>query len=137
MTRQEQKDKVFMEVAHSIASLSRCERRKVGAVIVLKDNSMVYGFNGTPKGTDNCCEDSDGLTRPDVIHAELNAVLKAVGNAKNLHNSCLYVTVSPCERCAALMVQTGVSRVVWNQDYNNLRGIEYLRKHKVKCVKLV
>lgn len=128
LDRDMQFHKVYMNIACEIASLSRCNRRKVGAVIVLQDGSLIYGFNGTSKGTCNNCEDKSGVTKPEVIHAELNAIFKA---EKSLNKSILYCTTEPCIRCASALIQKGISAVYYKDKYHTNEGIEYLNKYGV------
>jgi len=109
----EKYDKAYLRIANEWAQLSYCQRRKVGAIIV-KDRMIISdGYNGTPSGFDNCCEDEDGLTRWDVLHAEANAILKVARSTQSCENATLYITLSPCKECSKLIHQTGIRRVVY------------------------
>ena len=123
-------DKYFMNIAQEVSKASHCNRTKVGAVIIDQDNRIVStGYNGTPKGADNQCETSDNLfTYPDVLHAELNAILFA---KRDLTNCTLYVTSSPCQCCAAIIVQAGIKRVFYKEPYRDTLGIGYLINHNI------
>ena len=121
----------YMRMAHVWAENSHCKRKKVGALIV-KDNMIISdGFNGTPSGMDNCCEDADGETKWEVIHAEANAILKLT----NAHNSCegatLYITLSPCRNCSKLILSSKIRRVVYGRMHSDDSGIMFLRDNGV------
>ncbi len=137
---QERMDAYFMRVAKLTAQLSYAKRKKVGAVLV-KDNRIIsIGFNGTPKGMDNACEDAmpDGslVTKPTVIHAEANALFWCAKSDVATSGSTLYLTLSPCATCALGIMQSGVSRVVYLEDYRNLSGIDILRRCGVAVEKI-
>jgi dCMP deaminase len=125
ITKQEKFDQVYLNIAKEIAKLSHCERAKVGAVIVKDGNIIAFGYNGTPAGMPNCCE-RDGVTRPDVIHAEMNAILKAAKSGHSVNDGTLYLTLSPCTECAKLILQSGIKRVVYLEQYRNTAGINFL-----------
>jgi len=116
-----------MNVAREIATLSHCTRSKVGAVLVKDGNVISFGYNGTPSGMDNCCE-RDNVTLPHVIHAEVNAVLKAAKTGTSVDGSTLYLTLSPCLDCSKLILQAGVKRVVYLETYRNLDGPNFLKQ---------
>jgi dCMP deaminase len=116
-------NKVYMTIAYQIAELSRCNRAKVGALIVNDKNIVSYGFNGTPEGFCNDCEDNN-ITKDEVIHAETNAILKAGIKAKG---STLYVTLSPCLQCCKLIKQSGIKKVYYLNEYRDLNGLEKLK----------
>lgn len=116
-------NKVYMTIAYQIAELSRCNRAKVGALIVNDKNIVSYGFNGTPEGFCNDCEDNN-ITKDEVIHAETNAILKAGIKAKG---STLYVTLSPCLQCCKLIKQSGIKKVYYLNEYTDLNGLEKLK----------
>jgi dCMP deaminase len=116
-----------MNVAKEIATLSHCTRSKVGAVLVKDGNVISFGYNGTPSGMDNCCE-RDNVTLPHVIHAEVNAVLKAAKTGTSVDGSTLYLTLSPCLDCSKLILQAGVKRVVYLETYRNLDGPNFLKQ---------
>lgn len=111
---------------------SYCERRKVGAIIV--KNSMIIsdGYNGTPSGFENVCEDPSGVTKPYVLHAEANAITKVARSNNSSDGATLYVTASPCLECAKLIIQAGIKRVVFNELYRICDGIDLLRRAGVK-----
>lgn len=133
MKKSSRKDQLFLKVAASIAAFSHCNRYKVGAVIVDQDNRIIStGYNGTPKGTCNDCEDDNGKTKPTVIHAERNAIAYS---RQNITGCTLYVTLSPCIVCASEIIQCGISRVVFSERYQTTVkgrcGIEYLLENGV------
>ena len=125
--KQHKLDTVYMNVAKEIATLSHCTRSKVGAVLVKDGNVISFGYNGTPSGMDNCCE-RDNVTLPHVIHAEVNAVLKAAKTGTSVDGSTLYLTLSPCLDCSKLILQAGVKRVVYLETYRNLDGPNFLKQ---------
>ncbi len=119
-------DKAYLRMAHTWAELSHCNRKQVGALIV-KDGMIISdGFNGTPSGFDNCCEDDQGNTQWYVLHAEANAILKVAKSTHNCHGATLYLTLSPCKDCSKLVVQAGISRVVFTHKYKDENGLEFL-----------
>jgi dCMP deaminase len=111
--KQQKLDSVYMNVAKEIASLSHCVRSKVGALLVKDGNVISFGYNGTPSGMDNCCE-RDNVTLPHVIHAEVNAVLKAAKTGTSVDGATLYLTLSPCLDCSKLILQAGVKSIFGN-----------------------
>jgi dCMP deaminase len=114
------------------AKLSYCNRRKVGALIV-KDRMIISdGYNGTPSGFENFCEDDNGYTKWYVLHAEANAILKVANSTQSCTGSTLYLTMSPCSNCSKLIHQAGIARVVYAKEYKDLSGIEFLNKAGVK-----
>ena len=126
--KQHDLDSRYMRMARIWAENSYCERRKVGALIV-KDNMIISdGFNGTPAGFENVCEDEDGLTKPYVLHAEANAITKIARSNNNSNGATMYVTTSPCIECAKLIIQSGIVRVVYSQKYRLTDGIDLLNR---------
>ena len=126
----------YMRMAHIWAENSYCQRRKVGALIV-KDKMIISdGFNGTPAGFENICEDEDGLTKPYVLHAEANAITKIARSNNNSDGATLYVTASPCIECAKLIVQAGIKRVIYSEKYRLTDGIDLLERAGVEVVHL-
>ena len=118
------------------AKLSYCERKKVGALIV-KDRMIISdGYNGTPSGFDNCCEDGAGKTHWFVLHAEANAILKLAGSTQSFNYSILYLTLSPCKECSKLILQAGINRVVFTDNYSDNDGINFLKNHGIEIVKI-
>ena len=121
-------DKAYMDMALRWAQLSVAHRKKVGALIV-KDGQLISdGFNGTPRGLENVCEDLRGDTLPEVLHAESNALMKLAQSTQSCTDATLYITMSPCYQCAKLIVQSGVKRVVYLAEYSDTSGIDLLRK---------
>ena len=129
-------DNRYMEMASVWARNSYCKRRQVGALIV-KDRMIISdGFNGTPSGFENICEDENGVTKPYVLHAEANAITKVAKSGNNSDGSTLYVTSSPCLECSKLIIQSGIKRVVYQEEYRLSDGIDLLRKAGIEVVKL-
>ncbi len=132
--KQEVLDRRYLRMAFIWAENSYCQRRKVGAILV-KDKMIISdGYNGTPAGFENVCEDSDGVTKPYVLHAEANAISKVARSNNSSEGSTLYVTASPCLECAKLIIQAGIKRVVFNDLYRLCDGIDLLRRAGVECV---
>jgi len=124
--KQKQFDLQYLRMASTWAKNSYCERRQVGALMV-KDRMIISdGYNGTPMGFENVCEDETGTTKPYVLHAEANAITKVARTNQSSLGSTLYITSSPCMECAKLIIQAGVSRVVYCEKYRNVEGIELL-----------
>jgi len=121
-------DEKYMEMARIWASNSYCKRRQVGALLV-KDRMIISdGYNGTPSRFENQCEDENGVTKPYVLHAEANAITKVAKSGNSAENSTLYVTASPCVECAKLIIQAGIKRVVYCDEYRLTDGIELLQR---------
>jgi dCMP deaminase len=127
MPEQKQLDKVFTNIAKEISTLSKCNRFKVGAILVKDGNIISMSYNGTPSGTDNCCE-KDNITLPHVIHAEVGAILKAAKTGNSVNDSTIYLTLSPCLDCSKLILQSGIKRVVYLTAYRNLEGVDFLKQ---------
>lgn len=128
-------DNAYMRMALEWAKLSHCDRKKVGALIV-KDRMIISdGFNGTPTGFENCCEDED-KTKWYVLHAEANAILKVAASTQSCKNSTLYITLSPCKECSKLIHQSGIKRVVYANEYKDTTGIDFLEKAGVEITYL-
>ncbi|MBK8806453.1 MAG: dCMP deaminase family protein [Bacteroidales bacterium] len=126
----------YLRMASIWAENSYCQRRKVGAILV-KDKMIISdGYNGTPSGFENVCEDEEGKTKPYVLHAEANAITKVAKSANNSAGSTLYVTTSPCIECAKLIIQAGISRVVYTEPYRIDDGIKLLQKAKIEIIQL-
>ncbi len=136
MTKQEQFDRSYLEMARVWAKNSYCTRRKVGALLV-KDRMIISdGFNGTPAGFENICEDpSTGKTKPYVLHAEANAITKVAKSGNNSDGATLYVTDAPCMECSKLIIQAGIKRVVYMIEYSVKDGIELLRRAGIEVCK--
>lgn len=125
-------DKRYLRMARIWAENSYCERRKVGAIIVRDSMIISDGFNGTPSGFENVCEDETGHTKTYVLHAEANAITKVARSNNSSQGSTLYVTASPCMECAKLIIQAGIRRVVYNEVYRLTDGIDLLRRAGVE-----
>ena len=127
-------DKAYLRIAREWSLLSYCKRKQVGAIIV-KDRMIIsVGYNGTPSGFDNCCEDDEGLTRWDVLHAEANAILKVARSTQSCEGATLYITLSPCKECSKLIHQSGIKRVVYQNGYRDDSGIQFLIKAGVEVI---
>lgn len=121
-------DTSYLEMAHVWAKNSYCNRRKVGALIV-KDRMIISdGYNGTPSGFENVCEDENGITKPYVLHAEANAITKVAKSNNSSEGATLYITDSPCMECAKLIIQAGIVRVVYSNKYRVTDGLELLER---------
>ncbi len=130
--KQRRYDNAYMRMADEWAKLSHCTRKNVGALIV-KDRMIISdGYNGTPSGFPNVCENSEGDTHWYVLHAEANAITKLARSLNSAQGATLYITLSPCRDCAKLILQSGISRVVYKQEYKDTSGIEFLDKSLVK-----
>ena len=128
-----QLDLRYLRMARIWAENSYCVRRQVGALIV-KDKMIISdGYNGTPSGFENICENDMGATKPYVLHAEANAITKVAKSANNCDGGTLYVTTSPCMECSKLIIQAGIKRVVYGEPYRCEDGLELLRKVGIEC----
>ena len=129
-------DKAYLKMALEWGKLSHCKRKQVGALIV-KDRMIISdGFNGTPTGFDNCCEDENGATKWEVLHAEANAILKVASSTQSAKNATLYITLSPCTQCSKLIHQAGIKRVVYANAYKDDAGIKFLKKAGIEIINL-
>lgn len=134
-SKQIQFDKSYLEMAGVWAKNSYCKRRQVGALIV-KDRMIISdGYNGTPCGFENVCEDEDGSTKPYVLHAEANAITKVAKSGNSSDGSTLYVTAAPCLECAKLIIQAGIRRVVYHDEYRVTDGIDLLKRASIEVCK--
>ena len=132
--KQHQFDRSYLDMASVWARNSYCKRRQVGALIV-KDRMIISdGYNGTPSGFENVCEE-DGVTKPYVLHAEANAITKVAKSSNSSEGATLYVTASPCLECAKLIIQSGIKRVVYSEEYRITDGIDLLRRAGIEVVK--
>lgn len=132
--KQEVLDRRYLRMAIIWAENSYCERRKVGAIIV-KDKMIISdGYNGTPVGFENICEDDSGSTKPYVLHAEANAITKVARSNNSSAGSTLYVTASPCLECAKLIIQSGIKRVVFHELYRITDGIDLMVRAGIECI---
>jgi len=129
-------DQAYMRMAFEWGKLSYCERKQVGAIIV-KDRMIISdGFNGTPTGFENPCEDREGNTKWYVLHAEANAILKVAASTQSCKDSTLYITLSPCKECSKLIHQSGIKRVVYANAYKDETGLKFLEKAGVELTHL-
>jgi dCMP deaminase len=134
--KQTRYDKAYLRLALSWAQLSHCSRKKVGAIIV-KDSIIISdGYNGTPAGFDNCCENEEGNTHWYVLHAEANAILKVARSSNNCKEATLYLTHSPCKDCSKLVLQSGITRLVYQEAYKDTSGIDFLKNAGLEVVQL-
>lgn len=134
--KQERYDRAYLKMAKSWAKLSHCQRKQVGALIVKDDMIISDGYNGTPSGFDNCCEDENGDTHWYVLHAEANAILKVAKSTNNCKGATLYLTLSPCKDCSKLVLQAGIKRVVYVDEYKDCSGVEFLKSAGIEVVQL-
>ena len=134
--KQKRYDKAYMKMAQTWGELSHCKRKKVGALIV-KDRMIISdGFNGTPSGFENECEDENYYTKWYVLHAEANAILKVAASAQSCEGATLYITLSPCRECSKLIHQAGIKRVVYSVEYKDRSGLDFLEKAGVILTQL-
>lgn len=130
--KQNELDVRYLKMARIWAENSYCKRRQVGALIV-KDKMIISdGYNGTPVGFENICEDENNVTKPYVLHAEANAITKIARSGNNSDGATLYVTAAPCIECAKLIIQAGISRVIYSEEYRIEDGIDLLRRAGIK-----
>lgn len=135
MDKQKQFDRSYLEMARVWAGNSYCKRRQVGALIV-KDKMIISdGYNGTPSGFENVCEEDNGLTKPYVLHAEANAITKVAKSGNSSDGATLYVTAAPCIECAKLIIQAGIKRVVYHDEYRVTDGVDLLRRAGIEVEK--
>lgn len=129
--KQEKYDEAYLRMAKEWAKLSYCKRKQVGALIV-KDKMIISdGYNGTPSGHTNCCEDENGETLWYVLHAEANAILKVAKSTQSAEGATLYITLSPCQECSKLIIQAGIKRVVYHILYKDRSGIDFLEEYGI------
>ena len=124
----------YLRMARIWAENSYCERRKVGALVVKNKMIISDGYNGTPSGFENVCEDSNNVTKPYVLHAEANAITKLARSNNNSDGSTLYVTAAPCIECAKLTIQPGIQRVVYGEKYRLEEGLDLLRRANIEVI---
>ena len=134
--KQEKYDRAYLRMAYEWGKLSYCERRKVGAIVV-KDRMIISdGYNGTPTGFENICEDDEGYTKWYVLHAEANALSKLASSTQSSIGATLYITLSPCRECSKLIHQAGIRRVVYQKAYKDDSGLQFLKRAGVELVHL-
>ena len=144
MATQKQLDKVYMQNAINMATLSHAVRKKVGCILVTPENLQIGAYNGQPSGWDNCCEDVHEtepfeylVTKNTVIHAELNAILHAARQGVSVKGATLYTTLSCCTACSAMIAQAGVKRVVYKEQYRDSSGVTLLKEHDIIVEQLI
>ena len=126
--KQEKYDRAYLKMAKTWGELSYCKRKKVGALIV-KDRMIISdGYNGTPSGFENVCEDDENYTKWYVLHAEANAILKVAASTQSCKGATLYITLSPCKECSKLIHQSGLIRVVYSKIYKDTSGLDFLKR---------
>ncbi|MDF0719004.1 dCMP deaminase family protein [Kaistella sp. PBT33-4] len=129
-------DIAYLRMAREWARLSYCHRKQVGALIV-KDRMIISdGYNGTPSGFENTCEDAEGKTHWYVLHAEANAILKLAASTNSAKGATLYLTLSPCKECSKLVLQAGIRRLVYISEYSDGEGISFLRNHGIDILQI-
>ncbi|PVW17415.1 deoxycytidylate deaminase [Marixanthomonas spongiae] len=132
ISKQRQYDIAYLRMAKEWSKLSYCKRKQVGALIV-KDKMIISdGYNGTPSGFENFCEDEEGYTKWYVLHAEANAILKVASSTQSCNGATLYITLSPCKECSKLIHQAGITRLVYHKGYKDNSGLKFLEKAGVK-----
>lgn len=132
MTKQDHRDHLYMKMAFTWSENSYCVRRKVGALIVKNQMIISDGYNGTPSGFENICEDENNISKPYVLHAEANALTKVARSNNSSDGATLYVTASPCMECSKLIIQSGIKRVVYGEQYRLMDGVELLKRAGVQ-----
>jgi len=128
-------DIAYLSMAQLWADLSHAVRKKVGAILVKNGQIISDGYNGTPHGYDNICEDEDGKTKWQTLHAESNAILKCAKHGNSCEDATLYITYSPCRECSKLIAQVGIKRVVYSEEYRDTSGLDFLRSLGIEVVK--
>ncbi len=134
MDKQAKVDRLYMRMARIWAENSYCERRKVGALLVKNQMIISDGYNGTPSGFENHCEDENNVSKPYVLHAEANAITKVARSNNSSDGATLYVTASPCIECAKLIIQAGIKRVVYGEKYRLMEGVELIERAGIEVV---
>jgi len=127
-------DRKYLQMAKIWASNSYCKRRQVGALIVKGKMIISDGYNGTPSGFENICEDEEGKTKPYVLHAEANAITKVAKSNNSSEGATLYITTSPCVECSKLIIQSGIRRIVYSNSYHNTDGLDLLKRAGIEIV---
>ena len=135
-SKQKKYDEAYLRMAQEWGKLSYCKRKQVGAIVV-KDRMIISdGYNGTPTGFENTCEDEEGYTKWYVLHAEANAISKVAASTQSCNGATLYITLSPCKECSKLIHQSGIKRVVYQNGYKDDSGLQFLQKAGVELVHL-
>lgn len=135
-TKQFELDKRYLRMAYIWAENSYCKRRQVGAIIVKNKMIISDGYNGTPSGFENVCEDENDVTKPYVLHAEANAITKVARSNNSSEGATLYVTSSPCIECAKLIIQAGIKRVVYADSYRLSDGVDLLKRADIELISI-
>jgi dCMP deaminase len=135
MDKQEKYDRTYLNMAKEWSKLSHCKRKQVGALVVKNGMIISDGFNGCPTGFNNNCESESDETHWFVLHGEANAILKCARHGHSCDGSTLYITLSPCKECSKLILQSGIKRLVYNDEYKDISGLEFLRGAGVEVVK--
>ena len=136
MEKQLKYDRAYLEMAQRWGKLSHCTRKQVGALIV-KDRMIISdGYNGTPTGFENPCEDEENYTKWYVLHAEANAILKVAGSTQSCKGATLYITLSPCKECSKLIHQVGIEKLIYINEYKDRSGLDFLIKAGVEVVQM-
>ncbi len=134
--KQRRYDIAYLKMAMEWAKLSHCDRKQVGALIVKKKMIISDGYNGSPTGFDNGCEDEEGNTKWHVLHAEANAILKVASSTQSCNGATLYLTLSPCRDCSKLILQSGIKRVVYAKAYKDVTGVDFLKSANIEILEL-
>jgi len=134
--KQKRYDEAYLKMAQTWGELSHCQRKKVGALIVKGRTIISDGYNGTPTGFENACEDEEYFTKWYVLHAEANAILKVAASTQSCVGATLYITLSPCRECSKLIHQAGIKRVVFLNAYKDTSGLEFLEKAGVDLTQI-
>jgi len=128
--------KTYLRMAKVWSSLSKSKRKKVGALVVKGNTIISDGYNGTPTGFPNDCEDVNGDTHWYVLHAEANAILKTARSTQDISGSTLYLTLSPCKDCCKLIIQSGIKKIIYIEEYRDLDGIKILKSSNIEIIKI-
>jgi len=136
MNRNKQIDRVYLNIAKDMSKLSYAKRKKVGAIAVKNKQIIGESYNGTPSGWDNVCELANNTTKPEVLHAESNLITKLAKTTISSDGATVYVTLSPCFECAKLLYQAGIKRVIYDEEYRDTSGIDFLKKCNIEIKQL-
>jgi dCMP deaminase len=134
--KQHKYDNAYLRIASEWSKLSYCQRKQVGAIIVRDRMIISDGYNGTPSGFENFCEDDEGYTKWYVLHAEANAISKVARSTQSCENATLYITLSPCKECSKLIHQSGIKRVVFKEAYKDTSGLDFLKKAGIEVAQI-
>ena len=137
LAKQERYDKAYLRLALEWAKLSHCKRKQVGAIIVKDSTIIADGYNGTPTGFENECENEEGSTKWYVLHAEANAILKVARTTNQAAGATLYLTHSPCKDCSKLILQSGIERLVYTDAYKDTSGLDFLKKAGLQITQIL